>query len=172
MSEFMKKTLRDVLPEDKRLKLSDLVRVTQRVDEVERRLQRVAGRRMREAFPEVASPGMEPEIHAELNRHEQKIYSQNNEDGILAWLFATVGTTDRRFIEFGIGTGEECNTANLALTFGWSGLLMDCNKYGVSYARHFLKKMLGFEADRVQVDECMVTPDNVNETFRSNGFEG
>jgi hypothetical protein len=40
--------------------------------------------------------------------------SQNGEDGIPQAIFAAVGTTNKHFVEFGVGNGEQCNTAYLA----------------------------------------------------------
>ena len=58
---------------------------------------------------------------------EARVYSQNGEDGIVAWLLAQVGAPKRTFVEFGIEDGTECNTANLSRTFGWSGLLLEAD---------------------------------------------
>ena len=55
---------------------------------------------------------------------ERKVYSQNGEDGILDALFASIGVTNRFFVEFGCEDAMECNTAYL-LGQGWQGLLMD-----------------------------------------------
>lgn len=53
-----------------------------------------------------------------------KIFSQSDEDGIIAEIFRRIGTTNRRFVEFGVGDGLENNT--LALLYqGWSGLWID-----------------------------------------------
>jgi len=49
-----------------------------------------------------------------------KVYSQNEEDGIIEEIFKRVGTTNRRFVEFGVENGMECNTT-LLLVQGWSG---------------------------------------------------
>src|SRR5690348_5879965 len=43
-----------------------------------------------------------------LLRHGFKIYSQNDEDGIIQEIFRRIGTTDRRFVEFGVQNGFEC----------------------------------------------------------------
>ena len=59
-----------------------------------------------------------------INYFEGKRFSQNGEDGILEFIFSMVGKTNKFFIEFGVGNGNECNTRNL-LTTGWIGLMMD-----------------------------------------------
>ena len=34
-----------------------------------------------------------------------KVFSQGDEDGVIAEIFRRIGTTDRRFVEFGCGDG-------------------------------------------------------------------
>lgn len=55
-----------------------------------------------------------------LSRHGYKVYSQADEDGIIAEIFQRIGTGTRTFVEFGVENGTECNTLWL-LTQGWSG---------------------------------------------------
>lgn len=110
-------------------------------------------------------------FHAEINRHEMKVFSQNGEDGILLYLFSKVGATDRRFVEFGIGDGTECNTANLSINFGWRGLLMDCVDANIVRARKFYRQQLGDRADHVKIVNCFVTAENINPVLVENGFE-
>ncbi len=59
-----------------------------------------------------------------LSQHGGKIYSQNDEDGIIAEIFRRIGTSSRRFLEIGIGDGLENNTLALLLQ-GWSGTWID-----------------------------------------------
>ena len=61
----------------------------------------------------------------DLIRYERRIDSQHGQDGILEALFTKIGTTDKRFVEFGSGTTRECNTIYLARWKGWRGLWMD-----------------------------------------------
>lgn len=61
----------------------------------------------------------------DVSRYERRITSQNGEDGILEAIFAKLGTTNRYFVEFGVGDGRERNTAYLQRRHGWRGLLMD-----------------------------------------------
>lgn len=55
-----------------------------------------------------------------LARHGYSVYSQNDEDGMLAELFRRIGTTNRSFVEIGTGDGLQNNTTHLLLQ-GWSG---------------------------------------------------
>ncbi|MFN2462224.1 MAG: hypothetical protein ABR591_16345, partial [Candidatus Velthaea sp.] len=88
---------------------------------------------------------LEQAVHADLRgspalqRWEASVYSQNGEDGIIMHLFSCIGTTDRRFVEFGVGNGVECNTANLSINFGWTGLLMDADPGSVAKAGDFYR---------------------------------
>lgn len=60
-----------------------------------------------------------------LRHFEQKIYSQNGEDGILSEIFRRIGTTDRYFVEFGVEDGLENNTRYLLQKHGWSGVWLE-----------------------------------------------
>ena len=56
-----------------------------------------------------------------LERYGYKVYSQNDEDGIIQEIFSRIGTTDKRFIEFGVQNGLESNCHYL-LFKGWTGI--------------------------------------------------
>lgn len=60
-----------------------------------------------------------------VNLHEQKIYSQNGEDGIIEFIFSQIGITNKFSVEFGVGNGFECNTVYLLEKKEWKGLMMD-----------------------------------------------
>lgn len=63
-----------------------------------------------------------------------KVYSQGREDGMLAEIFRRIGATSKRFIEFGVEDGLECNSAFL-LVQGWSGAWIDGSPHCVARAR-------------------------------------
>lgn len=50
-----------------------------------------------------------------------KVYSQSDEDGIIERIFEIIGTTDRRFVEFGCEAGLENNrpTASTSGPTSW-----------------------------------------------------
>ena len=64
----------------------------------------------------------------DLNTSERKIFSQNGEDGIVAAIFDSIGTTNTFTVEFGVGDGRECNSAHLICDLGWSGLLIEADE--------------------------------------------
>jgi hypothetical protein len=93
-----------------------------------------------------------------------KIYSQNEEDGIIREIFNRIGVTNRVFAEFGIGDGLENNT--LALLFdGWKGLWIEVSSKSV----HKIKK--GFcnviSDGRLIITEAFVTKSNINDLISS-----
>jgi hypothetical protein len=53
-----------------------------------------------------------------------KVYSQNEEDGILREIFERIGSGNRRFVEIGVQDGLENNSA-LLLTQGWKGMWVE-----------------------------------------------
>jgi predicted O-methyltransferase YrrM len=123
-----------------------------------------AGQLLLQAYPKLAAE------RAPLNRAEARVYSQNGEDGILAFLFARIGATSRTFVEFGVGDGSECNTANLSITFGWRGLLMDADPELVERARSFYASRP--TSPDVTVVTARVTPETIDELLRTNGVTG
>lgn len=111
------------------------------------------------------------DTRARLAQREFRVHSQNGEDGILLYLFSQIGSKTRSCIEFGIGDGSECNSANLVLGFGWSGLLMDCDAQNVESAHHYYRAHRVPE-ERLRVHSCLVTPENADATFASQGLQG
>ncbi|MCC6796677.1 MAG: hypothetical protein IT366_16275 [Candidatus Hydrogenedentes bacterium] len=107
-----------------------------------------------------------------LHQFESKVYSQHGEDGIILHILSVIGATDRRFIEFGVEDGLECNTANLSLNFGWSGLLLECDEPMVRRARKNYIDRLGNRAKRVTITQAFITADNINDEISRRGFEG
>ena len=104
-----------------------------------------------------------------LIRHGFKVYSQNDEDGIIQEIFKRIGTGDRTFIEFGVQTGSECNTAKLLLE-GWRGLWIEGSSNYAAELRRSLGPMLSDK--RLTLTEAMVTAENVNGLFEQAGFKG
>lgn len=112
------------------------------------------------------------DARSEINKHELKIFSQNGEDGVLLNIFSEIGVTNCRFVEFGIGDGKECNTANLSINFGWKGLLMEGDQRLVLLARSYYSTKLGHRASDVKIMQSFVTRETINPVLVQNGLEG
>ena len=63
----------------------------------------------------------------DLSLYEQKIYSQNGEDGIIMKLIDLIynDNNNKYYVEFGVENGTECNTKILREKYNWNGLQMD-----------------------------------------------
>jgi hypothetical protein len=80
-----------------------------------------------------------------LNEYEEKIYSQNGEDGITQKLIELLYGNDKNnkyYVEFGVENGMECNTRILREKYNWTGLLMDGNNENtnINLQKEFLTK--------------------------------
>jgi hypothetical protein len=104
----------------------------------------------------------------ELEAAEARVFSQNGEDGIILYLFSRIGVTDRRFVEIGIEDGRECNTANLAINLGWSGLMIDHDAAGVDTARRRFAARPETAAT-VTVEQAHVTRENIDAILARHG---
>ncbi|SUW04887.1 hypothetical protein [Brachyspira pilosicoli] len=62
-----------------------------------------------------------------LENYGYKVYSQNDEDGIINEIFNRIGTTNKFFIEFGVQDGIECNCHYL-LFQDWEGVFIEGSK--------------------------------------------
>ena len=63
--------------------------------------------------------------YSDLLNYENKIYSQNGEDGITLEIIKRLNIENGFYVEFGTQSGLECNTRILREKYNWKGLLMD-----------------------------------------------
>lgn len=101
-----------------------------------------------------------------------QFYSQFDEDGILLYLFARIGTTNRKAVELCAGTGIECNTANLILNHRWHALLVDGNPKNIKKAKDFYGSRSETQHWPPAVRQAWLTAENVNDFVSSEGFSG
>ena len=124
------------------------------------------------AYGDVASELAGPGYRELLRRREFRVSSQNGEDGLLAFIFSEIGVTNRRFVEFGVGDGRECNCANLAVWFGWSGLMLESDAAAARRARKHYDRLGRRAGNIVRVQRAHVTVENINETISDAGTRG
>ena len=100
-----------------------------------------------------------------LIKYGQKIYSQNEEDGMILEIFNRIGTTNKTFVEFGAGDGLENNTLALLLN-NWKGLWIDGSSRSINNIKDHFKSVIN--SQRLKVVEAFITKDNINEIISSN----
>jgi hypothetical protein len=100
-----------------------------------------------------------------LGRFEAQIYSQSGEDGVLAEIFRRIGTTNRHFVEFGVGNGLENNTAALLLT-DWTGLWLE----GSDTFYHSIAKTFApvIATGQLKAHHAFITAENIEQHLRDN----
>lgn len=101
-----------------------------------------------------------------------KAYSETDEDGILLYIFAVIGTTNRLSLELCAGDGIESNSANLIINHGWHALLVDGNERQVARGRSFFEQNPRTAVFPPLFVHQWVTRGNVNDFVRARGFEG
>ncbi len=99
-----------------------------------------------------------------LLRHGAKVFSQADEDGILAEIFHRIGNRGRTFVEFGVGNGLECNSAWLVMQ-GWRGLWIEQAHVHCEAIRKSFSSLLGNEA-LILIQE-RITSENINRLIAS-----
>ena len=128
----------------------------------------VAQRHLFNDYRDLASAGRVPA----LKDTGYSVFTQFEEDGMLLFLFATLGTTSKTFIEIGSDDGVNSNGANLILNLGWTGLFIDGNLRSVRRGRHFYSKYPTHWAYPPKFVCTKITRENVNDVIREAGFSG
>lgn len=100
-----------------------------------------------------------------LEPYGLKVYSQNDEDGILEEIFRRLGVTTGRFVEIGVEDGLECNTLYL-LHKGWRGAWVEGDPRRKAEIEAKFSSILD---RRLVLAMGMVTAENVNQLFRDLG---
>jgi hypothetical protein len=121
------------------------------------------------------------------------VFSQNNEDGILLYIFSRIGFGTRKSIEIGCNIDNttigvpEGNSINLIVNFDFHGLIIDTDTAAIKQIQHFFATCIttrsyhamdphgstnapGFYSP-VLVPAC-VSPDNVNQIITASGLDG
>lgn len=94
-----------------------------------------------------------------------KVFSQSDEDGIIAQIFHRIGLTNRVFVEFGVGDGLENNTSAL-LFDGWSGLWIEGSKEYCDRMRSNMSNLI--EAGRLTLVNDFIRRDNIDSLISNN----
>ncbi|MDB9433654.1 hypothetical protein [Microcystis aeruginosa] len=98
-----------------------------------------------------------------LNRYEFKVFSQAGEDGIISEIFNRIGTTNKFFVEFGVGNGLENNSAYL-LVKGWQGYWIEGSERFCKSIRQSFKDLIVNQ--QLTLKNTFITAENIEDFFR------
>lgn len=101
-----------------------------------------------------------------------RVFSQNDEDGLLLYIFSLIGITNKVCAELAFGAPMGANSTNLICNWGWSGLLADADRHHVAKARCFFESHRDTWIFPPKIIEAWITAENVNDLFVQNEITG
>jgi len=101
-----------------------------------------------------------------------RVFSQNDEDGILLYIFSLIGTVNKKVVEVCAADGIQCNSANLIINHGWTGLLFDGDEEAVSKGKSYYSKCKDTAIFPPQLVHAWIDTENINTLISSHGFQG
>jgi hypothetical protein len=96
-----------------------------------------------------------------------KVYSQSDEDGMIAEIFTRIGAESQTFFEFGVGDGLANNTLNL-LVAGWKGFWIDGSAEFMAKIKDQHQWYL--EKGQLQLLNAFITKDSINKLITQMGI--
>lgn len=99
-----------------------------------------------------------------LGRHTFKSYSQFGEDGVLTEIFRRIGTTNKFFVEFGVGDGLENNTCHQLVVNDWQGLWIEGSPAFTQSIKNKFSDYL--KRDRLRLVNSFITAENIESLFQ------
>jgi hypothetical protein len=107
-----------------------------------------------------------------LHETGYSVFSESDEDGILQYIFALVGSPTRKLVDIGASQLQGSNTANLIINHGWNGLLIDANAEGMRRNGAFYAECRATRTMPPKCVNCKVSAENVNSLLAEHGFAG
>lgn len=99
-----------------------------------------------------------------------RVFSQFEEDGILLYIFAAIGTEHKTFIDVGSGDGINSNCANFAVNFGWHGLFIDGNPLNIEKGSKYYATNPDTWVYPPKFVHAFIQRENINELIQKHGF--
>jgi hypothetical protein len=100
-----------------------------------------------------------------LDRFGYKVFSQNDEDGIIAEIFKRIGTTNKIFVEFGVQNGLESN-GHFLLHKGWRGLWIEGSKRYCNQIKHYFERPIAIK--QLFIQNVFITRENIDALIKDN----
>ena len=97
-----------------------------------------------------------------------KVFSQSDEDGILNEIFKRIGTTNKRFLEFGVNSTN--NNTTFLLLNGWTGGWLEASNSQVIRIKKKYEVLL--KKNKLRIYKKKITAENINKVIKSINFKG
>jgi hypothetical protein len=97
-----------------------------------------------------------------------RVFSQNDEDGILFYLFSILGTMSKFCLDIAFASPYGANTTNLLCNHGWQGLLVCGSKKEKTFAKKFFTSHPDTIIYPPKIISQWVTIENINEILLKN----
>lgn len=97
-----------------------------------------------------------------------RVYSQNDEDGLLLYIFSLIGFTNKICVDMAFGSPYGANTTNLICNWGFHGLLVE----GRGVSTGFFESHKDTFIFPPKLQQSWITTENVNKLCSKNGIEG
>lgn len=92
-----------------------------------------------------------------------RVFSQNDEDGILLYIYALIGFTNRQLLDIAFAIPFGANSTNLLCNWGFHGLLLEGNSAGVESSRKFFSAHPDTNILPPTIECAWVTAENINQ---------
>ncbi len=100
-------------------------------------------------------------IDKKLNQFGFRVFSQEDQDGIIEYLCKKLKIEKGAAIEFGCGDGE-CNNTHYLLIKGWKCCWIDCNEDNIKKIQQHYFNTNYQNSSRLHVINSLVTTENIN----------
>lgn len=101
-----------------------------------------------------------------------RVFSQTDEDGILLYIFALIGTSNKFCLDVAFASPFGANTTNLICNWGWSGLLVCAGQYEVDAVKNFFEKHPDTYINPPIIEKKFVTAENINQILKEHDITG
>lgn len=107
-----------------------------------------------------------------------RAFSQFDEDGILLYIFAVIGSTNRLAVEIGADCGgdffefPESNITNLLVNHNWHGLIIDASAKNIKKLARFFRNCRNTTYQPPVLQQALVNRQNINQLIIGAGIKG
>ncbi len=101
-----------------------------------------------------------------LPQQQLNVFTKENEDGILLYIFSKIGIGSKFFVDIGSNDCINSNCANLAFHHGWSGVFIDGNSTVLNRGKYIYKQRFKHTNQQFEFIHSIVTTGNINNTLK------